>query len=255
VIIDIHAHLPRPGEYLTGLGVYDGRVGSLVEITVEAGVDRVVFSDNHATRADIPEDIVKGNEIVEEAVREFPDHIGGACVVDYRWPELSIEEFTRRVVEGRCSVVGEICSYHQGEVTRALERIVEEIVMHRVPMIFHASFQEDVAVVSTLAERYPEGTFILAHMGGMRGWKAGIEAASRFSNMYVDTSGIPLFIRGVVETAVRVLGAEKVLFATDFWLDDVHAAVQRIKKVDLPEDVKEKVWWKNWVALVGDEKK
>ncbi|MEW6359486.1 MAG: amidohydrolase family protein [Planctomycetota bacterium] len=66
--------------------------------------------------------------------------------------------------------------------------------------------------VAKLARRYSEARIIMAHIGG--DWEQGIAAIRDCENVAVDTCGTDSEM-GMVEMAVRDLGARRVVFGTD----------------------------------------
>jgi len=69
-----------------------------------------------------------------------------------------------------------------------------------------------VRLIAELGRRYPDTRFIIAHAGMM--WVKAFQAAKPYPNVCMDMSGFDPE-RGIVEKAVEVLGAERVLFGSD----------------------------------------
>lgn len=253
MIVDIHAHIPKPGQHICGVGRFQGDLEPLADVVRRAGVDRMYISSMVATEARSAEELIAGNELAERGAERFPGLFRPACVVDRRYVKASREELDRRVAEGPMRLVGEIISFHtQGHVDREFLPVIERAIDLDVPMLLHASFPMDVQAVARLADLYPRGRFILAHIGGIRGWAAGIEAAALRHNMWVDISGYTLFLRGVVESAVQRVSEDEVLFGSDFCAMDAGGAVQRVRHMDLNETQKAKVFGGNWLSMAGD---
>jgi predicted TIM-barrel fold metal-dependent hydrolase len=73
----------------------------------------------------------------------------------------------------------------------------------------HESKPQDVA---TLATRHPEISFICGHTGG--DWELGVRAVRRCRNVSVEIGG-SYPTRGMVEFAVKELGAERIIYGSD----------------------------------------
>lgn len=73
----------------------------------------------------------------------------------------------------------------------------------------HESKPRDVA---ELAARHPAISFICGHSGG--DWELGFRAVRACKNVLVETSG-SFPTRGMVEMAVRELGAERIIYGSD----------------------------------------
>jgi len=69
-----------------------------------------------------------------------------------------------------------------------------------------------VHILDELGTRHPQTVFIIAHAGGM--WVKAFQAARPYPNIYFDVSGFDPE-RGIVETAVEALGAERILWGSD----------------------------------------
>ena len=92
------------------------------------------------------------------------------------------------------------------------------------------------------AQRYPECTFIMAHVAG--DFIAGCECVAGLGNVCVDISGT-YGEKGMVEYAVGRLGAERVLFGTDMPGSDVYHNLGKVKGARVPDEVKEMVLFGN----------
>ena len=66
--------------------------------------------------------------------------------------------------------------------------------------------------VAELAAHFPEGQFIMAHMGAQ--FEHGLRAVAPFPNIAVDYAG-SINEKGAYETGLELLGPERVLFGTD----------------------------------------
>lgn len=91
----------------------------------------------------------------------------------------------------------------------------------------------EVETAHLLAEEYPEVDFIIPHLGSFADdWKAQIafiDSLARYPNIYTDTSGVRRF--DLLERAVRLAGARKILFGSDGpWL---HPGVELSKVLGL----------------------
>jgi uncharacterized protein len=101
------------------------------------------------------------------------------------------------------------------------------------------------------ADDFPEVRLILAHLGncGDAGNTPEIQVraiqASRRGNIYTDTSSAQSILPGLIEWAVREIGAEKILFGTDTPLYFSPSQRARIDYADLKEEEKRKILWDN----------
>lgn len=103
--------------------------------------------------------------------------------------------------------------------------------------------------LARVLEIFPKHTFIAAHLGGYSAW----EDSKKYllgKNLYIDTSSSMCKLNNdqMVEL-IRLHGADKVLFGTDYPAVGHLYEVERFKKLDLTEEEQEKILWKNAMKL------
>jgi predicted TIM-barrel fold metal-dependent hydrolase len=243
MIIDFHTHIfPKvirdnretyfPSEPAFKL-LYDSPKSKLVgakDIIAamdEQGVDRsVVFGFPWKDSA-----IFKmQNDYVMEAVARYPGRIVGLCCFDPLNQEAAPE--ARRCIEGGLSGIGEIAFYQSGiddivldMLTPLMEICLDKdlvFLMHTNEPVGH-SYPGKAPItlkqIYSLATRFPENNIVLAHWGG------GIfffnllkkEVKERLKNIYFDTAASPfLYDPAIYKFAVEIVGADKILFGSDY---------------------------------------
>ena len=126
--------------------------------------------------------------------------------------------------------------------------------------IMHHNFSDVNQICTVLKEIAPE-KFVLAHMGGWKGWD-DVESTLTGENVYLDTA----FVLGSYEPPegifvpdekrkmlsdeqfvrlVKKHGADKVLFATDSPWSDQKAVLERVKALIKDDGALEKILFKN----------
>ena len=218
MIIDIHVHMPREyrGDENSPDQVYPA-VERLLEAGRRAGIDKQVFLGLGANWglkqvADhYPEQIIpflKGHCIDPHSPDELEEY-----VTKYGFKGLKIhEEMPEWPLAGllaayplflRAGELGVPVLIHSWHDEEGLETMVEDIIQ---------TGHFPARLIGELGQRYPQTTFILAHVGGL--WVKGFQAGQPYPNVYFDVCGFDPE-RGVVEKAVEILGAERVLFGSD----------------------------------------
>jgi len=210
LIIDAHAHLFPSKD----MSVNE----ELVRQAELNGIDRICVSSLGRRWSYMPtmEDCVEANGDVLRFMRMHPDRVLGWCYINPR-EDGALEELERRVGEGMIGVkLWVSCKANEPPVFKVAEKAIEL----GVPILQHSWFKatgnlpnestpQDIA---ELADHYPEAKIIMAHLGG--DWEKGIKAVRPYENVLVDTSGgYPEM--GMIEMAVRELGAERVVFGSD----------------------------------------
>jgi predicted TIM-barrel fold metal-dependent hydrolase len=94
------------------------------------------------------------------------------------------------------------------------------------------------------ADRHPGARVLLAHLGNGAGANGRVDLqvravqAAKHGNLWVDTSSARSILPGLVEWAVRELGAERLLFGSDTPLYSVSMQRTRIEMADIPAAAK-----------------
>jgi predicted TIM-barrel fold metal-dependent hydrolase len=97
--------------------------------------------------------------------------------------------------------------------------LVEKSIELEVPIMIHSGWGPEGRVqdIGKLAEEYPDGTFVCCHMKeeyGLNERFSHIEMAAHQTNVYLESSYIPHPRR--LGEAVEILGAERILFGSDY---------------------------------------
>jgi predicted TIM-barrel fold metal-dependent hydrolase len=133
-----------------------------------------------------------------------------------------------------------------------------------VPVLLHSFHEEEglsadmhdelgvghypVHLMAELGRRYPDTVFIFAHVGMM--WVKALQAIQPYPNLHVDVSGFDPE-RGIVEKAVQVLGAERVLFGSDAPGRSYAAQMAKVQAADISAVDKGLVLGGNAARLLG----
>lgn len=253
---DVHVHpLDNFGMYAIASAEEDAQM--LIQAAKRSGVEKMVLFSLHTTvpREPTIEQCQEANDYALEVRDCAPDVFYPFCYVNPMYPEASVAEIDRCVGEGR------MCGVKLWVARRAtdpgLDPILERAVALDVPVLQHAwekttgnlvgeSFPWDVA---DLAKRHPQARIIMAHMNGCG--LRGLAAVADCPNLVVDTSGGDPE-SGMVEAAVDILGAHRVVFGSDAPIR--HFAVQMGKTLgtDLDDEIKRDILWNNVVRILPD---
>jgi predicted TIM-barrel fold metal-dependent hydrolase len=125
-----------------------------------------------------------------------------------------------------------------------------------VPILFHAWYkmvekypeESDGSDIAHLARRHPHTRFIMAHLTGVG--RRGVQDVADLPNVSVDTCG-GWYDTEMVEYAVRYLGADRVLYGSDFPGRDYAPQVGRVEGARLSDTDRERILWRNAEALLG----
>lgn len=213
--------------------------------------------------ADSPDEIRENNNVVLEAMREFPDRILGACYVHPGWQNHALEEIDRCVDQGMV-MVGEM--YDDYKITDPVHfPLIERCIEYNIPYLMHAvphlgywgegpslvggkpttSTAEDLVEIG---QRYPEATIIYAHIGGGGDWEYACNVLQEAPSIYVDTSGSVTDAR-MIDLAVDKIGVDRLLFASDV---NYEISVGKIMHADLSNEERKKIFHDNFNNLLKE---
>lgn len=214
-MIDFHAH---PG-YSHGLKELRAEFGPALRAAKHHGVDWIclnAIADWKPSPA--PAAVRKGNDAVLGLMADHPEEVIGFCYVNPRHGDEALAEIDRCVVqEGMGGIkLWQACNASDKRVDPIAERAAEL----GVPILQHAwykvggssSGESTPADVAVMAARHPKTMIVMAHLTGAG--ERGLADIAPYKNLSVDISGGEPEA-GMVELAVKRLGARRVVFGTD----------------------------------------
>ena len=243
-IIDSHTHLgkwPFP--------MHQVSPEQMVAHMKRQGIGRAIVSSvlgiTHSPR--------QGNQELAAQIADHPE-LFGYVAVSVNHLEESRQELDRylshsRFVGVKVEIHPTYClqklNSHDG---LALMRVVAE---HGRPVLVHThtSPLESPWNVVPVARAHPNLPIIMAHMGGDSWWD-GIAAARESPNLCVDPCGT-CADSDKIGIAVRELGAERMIFGSDFSLFDPAYTLGMIEDADLSAEQRELILYGNAQRLFG----
>ncbi len=253
MIFDCHVHLPSPGLKRTlEWEPCTTDIGAAMVYLRRCGVDGIVASSTRSLLAQTPEEVQAGNDELAQASRQNPDFVVPACQVNTNFPQQAIEELYRCKNKLGMIWVGELCGYIGGysyDTPSFREAIRVATEMDMIIQI-HDDSAEDMA---RLLAEFPKTTFVLAHLGDApEEVEERISLAARFQNLYLDICGHGYQRMGVLELAVRQAGRERVLFGSDFTINDPAGVIARIQAADFDAETKNGLLGGNLSRLLNE---
>jgi predicted TIM-barrel fold metal-dependent hydrolase len=125
------------------------------------------------------------------------------------------------------------------------------------PVLYHAYYrthgeappsESSPMEVAALARRYPQGQFIMAHMGAQ--FEHGLQAVADCPNVAVDYAG-SINEKGAYELELELLGAERVVFGTDLPGADYYVNAGRVLELEVEDVVKQQIFADNIWRILG----
>ncbi len=229
----------------------------LAAAAAEMGVSRICLLGDviafgfHPT----PEQIRVINDATIADVRARPDLYVGLCHVNPENPEdFAVGEIERCVrdngLRGVKLEATVVCTDPR------LDPIMETARRLGVFVLHHAWYQSvrttegesTPADIANLASRFPDVPIQMAHLGGAR--VRGVLDIRPYANVSVDTSGSqPL--GELVEYAVRVIGADRIVYGSDVPGRDFSAQLGRVWGARISDADKRRIFHQNAERLLG----
>ncbi len=144
-----------------------------------------------------------------------------------------------------------------GIVAAVMKRIVElqREVGRRIPVLVHAATGGMVdhfhspEVVADVARRFPDVTFIMAHMGCPWHLAGAIRAARELPNILLETAATDMLS---IRKAVQDAGSDRVVMGSDFPFLSSEAMLEAVRIAVTNEEDRAKVMGRNLALLFND---
>jgi predicted TIM-barrel fold metal-dependent hydrolase len=248
LVIDCHAHLAfRASPDLPGDDA------SVLEAADKLGIDRLCCSVLPKRPASV-EGFQAANRVMAAAAKRHPERLLGYCFVNPEHQREAVDEI-RRCVE-QFGFIG-VKLYNEHVCTDPVVfPVVEAAISLGVPILHHAGHSHyaiptqphisDGGHLAELSRRYPEAKLICAHVGGGGDWEWTIKALRHAQGVFLDTSG-SVVDEGMVDMAVKVLGADRLLFGCDM---SFTAGVGKVRGARLSDEERRKILGLNMLRLL-----
>ncbi len=229
MIIDIHTHLPNQDGIPMEAVLTEAR---------RLGIAKLINLGTWPLGC-TQEQLVSANDRTMELVRDYPDFVIGFCFLNpNHGKRFLLKEISRCVEKG--NLRGIKLEVERNARDKRLDPILEACVELDVPLLHHAWYktvgkaldESSPADIADLAARHPKATLIMAHLTacGLR----GVLDIRPYPNVYIDTSGSQPF-SGIVEYAVKTLGAERILFGSDICGRDFSCQLGRVLEAKISD--------------------
>jgi len=257
-VIDFHNHIfPQKiaAKVVNQLGNYYGmemhgtaEIDNLLMLSKKAGMHKLVI---HSTATKV-EQVEVINTYLGEVVQEQKGYfIGfGTLHPDFEDIESELNRMEKMGLQG----LKFHPDFQRFEIDCDKMFRIYDIVGNRFPILMHTGdknydFSSPKRMRRAL-DNFPNVTFVAAHFGGYSKWDEAFEYLVG-QNIYFDTSSSLDMLPD--EDAVRMIrqhGAEKILYASDYPIVTHEYCLERFLKLDLTNEEREKILYRNAVDLL-----
>jgi len=187
-------------------------------------------------------DFILGNEKILNLMEKYPGRIIGFATINPLFEKEAIEEIEKCVEKGMKGVKLH-CDLSQVPYNSVLTfPVVEKCIELHIPVFLHTG-QDSIKEAVFIAKKYPEATFIFAHIGNTA-WRETLSFVKEKKNVILCLSG-NIFEIGFLEETVLCVGDDRVVYGSDFIFINPAINLGIIKKSSLPEESKNKILYLN----------
>lgn len=250
--IDVHAHI-FPGKIrdkaVASIGhFYDIHMdakGSPDDLLQQGSKIGTVAYVVHSV-ATLPRQVQHINDFISQQMQEHKEFIGYATLHPFM---EDVEGEIERAIEMGLKGIKIHPDFQQFDIDDEAAMYMYEKLEGRLPVICHMGDEvkrySAPKKLAKVIEAFPDLKIIAAHMGGYSEW----EDAEKYvigKNVWVDTSStlFALAPEKVVDL-IHKHGVDRVLFGTDYPMWRPDEELERFMKMDLTEEEREKILWKN----------
>ncbi len=278
MIIDFHTHVFSPRlkknrrKYIDrdpGFAVLysrkDAQLATAEELIAsmdKAGIDISVIVNIGWTTHEL---CVETNDYILESVARYPDRLIGFCTVQPNSSQAAIAEIERCAragIRGVGEMRPDMQLFDLGD-EEIMAPFIETLKKHNLILLTHTSepgghdYQGKGAITPDVLypfiTSFPDLTIVCAHWGGGLPFYALMpEVKQAMSNVFFDTAASPfLYDPQVYNQVVQLVGADKVLFGSDYPLLAQSRLLNEVRSLDLPEETRDLILSGNARRLLG----
>ena len=156
-------------------------------------------------------------------------------------------------------LVGELVPYLHGWAasghdysSEALREILHLAGEYGMVVSFH-TMPEWPKETEAMVRNNPDVTFVAAHPGQREDFLLHVERMEKYPNLYLDLSGTGLFRYGLLASAVKKVGSQRLLFGTDYPICNPRMYVQAVLGEHISQQDKENILFRNAGRILGLE--
>ncbi len=252
---DCHIHLPSlSGDTYMWHNVLPSSPDckSFFDYLKRYGIEKILGQGN----PDVPRDsnvaelITSANDASLYWRDKNPDFVIPTCSANPNFLDVSLKEMERMRKEGAVWL-GEFTGYMHGYEydTPEFYKIAEAASDLNYIISIHISADK----MEKLLKDFPKVTWNLCHFNRTKqDMIERFELGRKYPNMLIDTSGSGVERVGMLELAVEIMGAEKILFGSDFPINEPGQSLCRINNAFITENDKKKIMRENLVRILKE---
>lgn len=196
----------------------------------------------------------EGNRWIEEYTRQYPERIAGLAVANPWYGKKAVKLLEKAFESGgMCGLYVNPARQGFHLTEHVIDPLIEVCVRMNKPVYSHTgtpicamAFQ-----LAELARRFPDTRFVMGHCAWTDFWYDVIPAAEQAENIIIDVS---CTIRSTVRALIDRLGAHRVVFGSGYPKSLPENELEKIRDLNLPDDVFARLMHDNAIQLWGMDK-
>ncbi len=262
-VIDAHCHIypekiaaraaKSTGDFYDEIPYADGTVDAMLAEGISAGIDHFVVQSVATT----PKQVKSINEFIAQSVADNKDRLTGLGTLhpDSEDQEGDVRHLKELGLHG-VKLHPDIQNFRVDD-ERCL-RIYELCRRENLPLLLHTGDKRydnsNPNRMLPILKTFSSLTVVGAHFGGWSIWEEATKLLSGCPNFYVDCSSTMMYCdAATVEKMIRVYGADRVLFGTDYPLWSSAQELDRFAALQLSDEEKRLILSENARKVYGVE--
>lgn len=249
-IFDAHLHIPSDNGENFQWHLVTRNMEEFAAYLDKCGVRRGVISSSRANKAQTPEDYRLGNREVAKYAEKYKGRFRGSCVIT----PFRIDEALREIEDCHSQLgftwLGEFCNYMTGYRydTPEWAQVMKLAAGRKLITQIHTNARE----MQYLAETFPDNTIVFPHLGSNpQDIFTRIAIVASHKNTHLELSGSGIERVGILERAVKEIGSDRVLYGSDFTINEPSAVIARVKNAFLTREDRERILYGNVERLLA----
>ncbi|HMQ67625.1 MAG TPA: amidohydrolase family protein [Ignavibacteria bacterium] len=243
MIIDSHIHI---GKWSSIFFNYESTVEDAVKVMRSSGVDAAVC---------MPTDLTGNRSLMDRTIddKNFKFYFNAWINPE----DKDLDKFLEDDIE-RISLFKVHPSIQRKRITdESYDKYMKIASENKKPVVVHCGRWQEIASYKfplELVEKYPDLTLILAHLGGDQP-SLYLECAEtiknvKYRNVYLGTESVREFY--FVNKVVNKVGAEKIIFGSDYNLGLPLTYIPIVDSLDIPASDKDLIFSGNILRLINN---
>jgi predicted TIM-barrel fold metal-dependent hydrolase len=251
MIIDCHFHPAVDEETDTNWFYPSGSIQDQIDTLQRAGISQACGSPVKVFTPESFDEIRALNDKALALRDGFPDFYIPGIQVHPHFPDESCREIERCCGGEGVRWIGELVGYMMGY---GVEFATEDaLTIMRTARDYNAAVNihcHDLSVIDRLCGSLPDLRIVLAHPGGgKQEFLERLEKVAKYPNLHFDISGSGIDRYLILRKTVDVAGKEKLLFGTDYPINNPSVYVQGALLEPLSEEEYKAIFRDNFLRL------